>query len=907
MAEPTVQASAEQHKPARFADDKRTGFTDSESLSSFAPRFVEPAFWTAIVDSVRETFGEPVHRPSEVGLVVADDPLLGLAATALFARPDIQIPMSERRRRRRGPERLAEAVDMHPQFRGFVRDCSSLPSRDTPLLMLAWNTPHLLGSQEKRLGELRGVGALRGGLVCLCNRRENTGSAGEDAAVLVDVSQVASSVVAGAMRRLTLPRLDLSEPGEAEEMLGDLSRAGVTLEKVINALNTPSHGYFLRFVQQLKDREWPEVANVFKSYVMGAAEDRPRHAASLFLVSHFSRLSPRQFIELGDALSLETPVGRPPRDSAETPHRLTDQVLMDCNIAFIRTPQGDAFASLVPGDGSDDDDKGGGPERAERLRLLFEMKAPLLSERYLQYLADNLVLGHPSWSVAGDYIRHEAQALQAAAASDEQVSLTDRLRRAVYGNAPAADRKIASDADAAKETARRVELFERALDRAPALLEEFVGPSLDERLIKAVRALCSEDPSRSGFVPEATSRLGSAWLFWYLYARYPGKVTLRDFPSFFQRNAADVAWRTDSLRVLRHIFAPNDINTERGELERFGRPDLLVILIAEVVRQRDRLVDETPETCRSSLLAETWSCYLRKNLHGAAWGQVMGWQPTWRPLDEAALTSGGQPCDLELAQLLTSRKYGSVAEWIRGSRYRGRAGSDEADSTANDVLEENARALFELAPLLVDAVVGCAAFGDLEFLALEVWLLRAMNLPDDDWAQLNFGDKRLWWTYGMPSADDVEEPVLGSFRKAMDSVFATFPVVALMAATHAAPESADSPPTFVFSSALRDWLGEIPRHSIASPARELLDKVQACCEFQDNWKRAHDHLRLNGVDWSAISALMANRTAALNAFADALEPIARASRPGALPSLSKSKGTASPAPIAPQTGSPGKP
>jgi hypothetical protein len=898
-------------KAEGFSGDRRFGFTESEPLSSFALRFVEPDYWIALVASVREIFGEVAHQPSEIGLVVADDPLLGLAATALFERPEIHVPTSDSRRRR--PERLAEAVDIHPRLRDFVRDCGSLPDRESPLLMLTWSTPHLLGGQEKRLVDIRGTGALRGGLVCLCNRRDNIHAAGADAVVRVDLSELAASVVAGAIRRLDLPsRLNLSQPGEAEKLLTKLTGRGFPLERVINSLNTPSHGDFLGFVQQLESSDRPRVTKVFEECVLATHEDRPRHAASLFLVSHFSRLSPRQFLELGDALCLVTPVGQPPRDGATAPQRLTDQVLRDCSIAFTPAPKGDSFASVVFRAGPDDDDMSSGPERTQHLRLQFETRAPLLSERYLRHLGDNLVLGHPSWNVARDYIRHEARALRAAAESDEQVSLTDRLRRAVYGNEPVGDRSISGDVDAAKDTAHRVELFVQALDRVPALLEEFVGPSLDDRLVGAVRALCSADPSRSSFVPQEISRLGSVWLFWCLYAQYPGKVTLRDFPSFFQRNAADGARRKDALRVLHGIFSPEEDDTDHRELERFGRPDLLVLLITDIVRHRDRLVEDAPETCRSSLLAETWISYLRNNLRGAAWNQVVGWQAVCRPLDELALATGGLPSDLELAKLLTLKtSYGTVDQWVLGSRYRGRDSDDEAELAANHV-HDNARALFELAPLLMDAVVGCAAFEDLENTALEIWLLLAMNLQDEAWAQLNFGDKRLWLPYALGSPVDAEDAVQVSFRKAMDAVFAMFPVIALMAATHVVPDSSDASSTFVFSSALHEWLGEIPRHSNASPARELLDRVQLCFEFQKTWKQAHDHIRLNDVDWRAIAELMADRTAALNAFASALEPIARASRPGALPSRSKTKVTSSPAatstsPTPPSAGLPGKP
>lgn len=898
-----------------FSGDRRLGFTETESLSTFAQRFVERELWTSLVEAVRETMGDVAHRPSGIVMVVADDPLLGLAATALFARPDIQVPLFDRQRRRL--ERLAEAVNIHPLLRDFVRDSGNLPGSSGPLLMLTWNNPYLLARADKRLVDLGGSAALRNGLVCLCSRRQPPAvapGAAADAVAVVDVSDSAASIVAATIRRLELPRrLHLAQPEEAERLLTKLSAQGFALERVINALNTPSHGDFLWFVQQMESGDRPQVTKVFDDCVLSASEDRPRHAASLFLVSHFSRLSPRQFIELGDALSLVTPASRPRRDHARAPDLMTDQVLKECGIAFTPTPQGDAFASLVLHTGRADEDTSTGPERTQHMRLQFETRAPLLSERYLRHLGDHLMLGHPSWNVARDYIRHEALALKAAAESDEQVSLTDRLRRAVYGNVSGAGIHAGQDADAAKDRLRRVERFVRALDRVPALLEEFAGTSLDDRLVGAVRALCSEDPSRSGFVSEEISRYGSAWLFWCLYAQYPGKVTLRDFPSFFQRDAAGSPWRVDSLRILHDIFAPAEGASDHRQLDRFARPELLVLLIEDIVRHRDRLVDDLPETCRSSLLAETWISYLRKNLRGVPWNQVLGWQAALRPFDELATDRGDEPIDLQLAKLLTAHAaYGTADQWIRLSRYRGSHDEDATRQAANH-LEANAYALFELAPLLIDAVVGCAAFEDTEVTALEIWLLAAMGLPDEAWAELIFGDRRLWLPYAMTGTVEDEDPVRTAFQQAMDPVFAMFPVVALMAATHVAPEPPAATAGFVFSAALRDWLAEIPRHSDASPAQQLLDQVQICLEFQRTWRKAHDHIRLHDVDWREISDLMADRTGALNAFAATLEPIARASRPGALPSRSKANVAGAPAPtpspaaqVSPAPGPPGK-
>lgn len=864
--------AGDQPQPVQsFGEDRRAGFTDLESLSTLASRFVDAALWAALVDSVRELFSPTANARPAIAAVLSEDPLLGLAAAATFAHRDMHVPVFGQRVRK---ERLLDVVGMHYHLRTYVRDCRSMPERDTPSLMLAWNTPNVLASLGAVTKDMDTVAALKGGIICLGDRRKNHGTALPDGVVLMDLSDAALQVVAGAVTRLSLPGLeDLDQEG-AEELVSEMCKEkDLSLEKVVASLNTPSQGYFLRFAQRLKSLAWPDVVETFDRLVMSPSENQPRHSASLFLVAHFSHLTPRQFIELGDALASRTPVSRPSRDQAVEPDRLTDHVLADCNIAFVRTAQGDAFATIVPGGPRQrGDEHGGGPERAEHLRWLFETKAPLLRERYLQYLGDSLLLGHPSHRIAYEYIQHEAQALREAAASDEPFTLAERLRRAVYGDASALGAKAAGELETQQEAAKRIEVFLRALHRVPALLDEFVGQAPDIRLIEAVRTLCSDDPSRPGFVSDEESRFGSAFLFWMLYARYPGKVRLTDYPSLGQARSNDEAWRADCLHALRAFLEPAEHGEERGDHQLFERPELLVRLIGDILQQEDRIVDSTPEACRSGLLAESWSAYLRKNLYGVAWQDTVDWSETWLALDKAASTTSAQPCDLLLAKMLLSSRRSSIATWIRRSRFRGLPASDSVEDM------ESARALFQLATLIIDALVGCAAFDEFEVVALDVWLLKAMKLPEDQWAHVNFGDSRFWLGFCGYSTPDFDESVHRVFRDAIDRVFALFPVVALMAATRRQTGHSTSPHEFILSTALATWLTEIPRDSKDAAAHALLNRIDMCNDFRKAWLDAHDQLRLKRVDWAAIRQSMAERTSALKAFADAVRPLASSSR-----------------------------
>jgi hypothetical protein len=862
-----------------YSDERRQGFPDLITLSEFIPPFIESSLWRALMRAMREALAPPAGTSPIHGVILAEDPLLGLAAAALYGQPEIHIPVIGARLERM--ERLSDAVSMHYQVRSFVRSCRSMPQRATPSLMLAWNTPDIFAARDAVFQEIQDIAALRGGLLCLCDRRKNAPPNFSSTATVIDVCDIALPVLAAAMLHLELPGLNLVSISKAEALLVKLNGAGITFEKVIAALNTPAHGDFLRYAQRVQAQEWPDVNALFERYVMCPEENRPREAASLFLVSHFSRLSPRQLIELGDALILQTPMPRPARDAQAPPAALTDKVLADCNIGFIGTSQGDAFANLMPdGEARHDEKEGGGPGRAEHLRWLFENEAPLLRERYLQYLGDSLVLGHTSKLIAHEYIRHEAQALRAAAAHEEPYTLAERLRRAVYGNAATLHTHGAEETSA-QAVARRIDTFLRALDRVPALLEEFVGPSPNDRLLQAVRTLCSADPSRSGFVTEEVSRVGGAYLFWSLYAQYLGRLKLRDYLSLFRRTPGDRLWRIECLRALHEICDARDTNAGAAtSQERFELPDLLVFLIGDILQEGDKIVEDAQETSRGGLLAEAWMQYLRKNLHGMAWHNAPAWEPLWRPLDETAIASGGRPCDLALAQLLLANRRPPVADWIRRSGFRIRTAGDGTDEKSTQ-LYENGRSLFLMVHLVLDAVVGCAAFEDFETFALDVWLLRAMSLDDSDWNRVNFGDARFWASY-CGEDTSLDPGWSAKFRTAIDSVFDMFPVIALMAATHAPRDAASQSPTYVFSAALREWLEEIPRHLNASPARLLLERVERCFAFQDRWREAHDSLQLRGVDWDAVNDSMADRCAALRAFATALHPIARSSRPSAL-------------------------
>ena len=882
--------------------DTRTGSFDKVDwpidfvpLDRFGPRLVDDHFWRALVASARDNLQPTFDTLPPVGLILADDPLLGLAAASLFGRPDIHVPLyGNPRRRSRQFEAPNDAVNIHPHLRGFIQQCRTAPQRTTPSLMLAWSTADILSANDTQIIEREGLGAFGAGLFCLCDRTNFTDSSRNSAIVLELIK--AQALVAGALRHLTLGDFGLGEQADQEEAEHWLDRLlklpDMTLGRVIRSLNKPGQLEFLREAQRLKTRKFPELKALFEGIVLNAAENQPRQVASLFLVSHFSHLSPRQFIELGDALTQQTPRARPARGEASPSPLVTDAVLAASSIEFARTTHGEVATVVSAVDRDEPESQGGGPARAEQLRILFETRAPMLKERYLQCLADTLVLGHPSPLIASDYIRHEAQALRLFLKSDESLMVDDRLRRIVYGYGRDHDPQGEPSDDP-----RRIAIFEQALDRVPELLDAAFGEAAGgDRLLDAVRALCSVDASRSGFVTGDTSRLGSAWLFWLLYARYAGKVGLLDFPHLFDREASSVGWRIDVVRTLREVLAPRESAGEMRTLDAFRRADLNVLLIGDIVRQADKIVDDIVENARGGLLAEAWTCYLRNHLHGTRWREITAWSvlPVGSRAGQGAGAGAGVPsCDLGLAQLLLPQVASTpvAAEWITRSILRAR-GIDEA-SVERSRAFENGRALFSLALHVLDVVVGCAAFGDFEILAVDIWLIKARGLSevaDVVWRLVNFGDPRHWCAYCGSMDTGLENAEIEDFRDVIDPVFDMFPVVALMAATSASPATVGTCPDFVLSGLLRDWLCQVSHATQEAPVDALIKRTDACIAFQRDWRDGHGQMRLKGVDWAGVRDAMDDRVQALVAFRRVLEPVQRDRRPSPLAGVIRSAG-----------------
>lgn len=865
---------------------------DFMPLDRFGPRLVDDDFWRALVASAKDNLQPTFDSLPPVGLILADDPLLGLAAASLFGRPDIHVPLyGNPRRRGRQFEAPNDAVNMHPHLRGFIQQCRTAPRRTTPSLMLAWSTADILGANDTQIIEREGLGAFGAGLFCLCDRTNFTDSSRNSAVVLELVD--AQALVAGALRHLTLGDFGLGEQADQEEAKHWLNRLlelpDMTLGRVIRSLNKPGQLEFLREAQRLKTRKFPEIKTLFEGIVLDAAERQPRHVASLFLVSHFSHLSPRQFIELGDALTQQTPKARPARGEASPSPFMTDAVLAASRIEFARTTHGEVATVVSAGDTDEREGQGGGPARAEHLRMLFETRAPMLRERYLQCLADTLVLGHPSQLIASDYIRHEAQALRLFFKSDEFSMVDDRLRRIVYGQ-----RRVDDGRGEPSDDPRRIAVFERALDRVPELLDAISEAAGDDRLLDAVRALCSVDASRAGFVTGDTSRLGSAWLFWLLYARYAGKVGLLDFPHLFDREAPSVGWRIDVVRALREVLAQRESAAEMRTLDAFRRADLNVLLIGDIVRQADKIVDDIVDNARGGLLAEAWTGYLRNHLRATRWREIT----PWSALSGGSGTGHGAgagtlPCDLGLAKLLLPQMAGTpvAAEWITRSIFRAR-GTDEAALERSRAFE-NASALFDLARLVLDVVVGCAAFGDFEILAIDIWLIKARGLSevaDVVWRLVNFNDPRHWCAYCGSTDTGLDDAEVEDFRGVIDPVFDMFPVVALMAATSVSPASVGTCPDFVISAALRDWLCQVSHATQEAPVDALIKRTDACLAFQRDWRDGHGQMRLKGVDWAGVRDAMDDRVQAFAAFRRVLEPVQRERRPSPLAGFVRSAG-----------------
>lgn len=894
-SEPIRDKNQETEKSSRPLDDwGARNFSEVMSLISFKNRVVaEGPLWQVLVDAIQEVLQVPTPMTQPVhGLIVADHPLLGLAAAQLFAAPDIGVPLERHAVNSR--TRLSQAVALHGDLGEFVDATRTLTRSAGPLLMLGWNATGITAA-ETALAEAERVPALAGGLIWLIHKdgvapdmgRSPWGSI-EPIPVLANVVDRARDILQQTLLglRQQLPEfIDVSSEQLTKELI-DWMLQEHRLGQIFDALNTPSLGAFQRLVSQREKSEQPQQSKDFENRVLSPREEFPRHAASLFLVSHFPDLTPAQFIELGDSLADCTAAFQVGSRRRRPPATITDVVLSECHISFVKPAQGQATAVLGSRQGREDSDPDPlGVRAAEHMRRQFDLQAPLLKERYLRYLDTAWLLGHASDKIANQYRDLVVVSLRADNADDRQLP-GKRLRRVVYGPPWSL-----SEEDSTDKVNRRMEALVRSIGRTPELIEAFVGAASNDQLHEAVAVLCDSDLFTSEHESRPLIRYASAGVFWLIYAYFRGRLSLRAFPSLFSREVAtdeqrrlDGMRRLDCLNQLRKLLpwgSRQPAVTDMQPSWLFTSPPALAMLVSDLASCYRDIVGNGQEWVDVALLAEAGSSYLRQTLRYSTWLELAAWGT---PGQQRAVITGLaniQADDLELARALMD---GRFEHWLLHPEQRPPE-SDGTDpySPQRTPLDEG-RLQRRIVHTVLDALVGLRGFGPTEAAAINIWFRRALNLPPVAVYFIAFFDESLWTLLCTPTEELNEQPERKHHKRlieeALTPVIRLFPVFLLMAATRdPATTPSDSDIRFKFSSAMVKWLATQPKNQ-PSPAQRLLSLIDQGQALQEQWKQSHDDIWMAvDLDWGRIAAAMQDREDALIAFAEALDPIASNSQP----------------------------
>ncbi|SAL73279.1 hypothetical protein AWB69_08973 [Caballeronia udeis] len=833
-----------------------SSFTVTEALSSFRFRLgIDEALWRAVVAALRTVLAPPLPGKC-TGLIVSDERLLGLAAAELFAAPDIHVPLETPPS---GHERLSNAVRMHHRPRDFLRKCRDLNAPDGPLLMLGWDVEHFDHATSVNLASPSFAQALQHGVICL-TQADNVDAKVELGSLptLLNVSDRALEIVMQTIRNLELPAsLGVDDDRELERLVLDIHRTW-PLEAILTSLNMPGHVDFVQRAWQSKSLDYARSSTLFHETVLDPKEESPREAACLFLVSHFARLTADQFVELGDELALETPAKQRPSNRIRQFDGITDEVLDRCNIRFTPVGRGSAIAELKGAQDGDGESEIDSAQHAAMLELMFKHEAPLLRERYIRLLEQRLTHGHTSDAIAQRFQRLELDGVRALVYEDHVVAC-DRLKRLVYGDLQK-ELTPRSDLSEAASVARHEMALRRSIERTPALILEFAGPSPDDRLLDVIRSLCSPDPTPDVALPRQMLADSAALLFWHLYAQYPRRITLDTYRSLFRsRTTDDDRARAALINHLRWLFHFAEPRERRPiQLAGFDSLSLLVILIDDVVRCFDRIEPTCPMDANAVLLVESCAYYLDRGLHGACWRDVERW-------------SADESDDVTVEQrkiALIRRLSSGVSHWLDRT-YVSRESLDTADD--DEVLEE-ATTFWFITMEVADAVFGSSAFGAAETNALSWWLALQTGLDPNHPGTLPFNTLACWQSLLTPLSD---QPLYFiAFRAAIQPLLAMLPVVVLMAMTCRGSASretgatdATGPADFVFSDAMKAWLRG--REESRTRARGLLARIEACWPLISNWQRIGKS-QFEETDLERAKSMLGDRVSNLKAFAGCL-------------------------------------
>lgn len=844
-------------------------FQEVIPLSGYVEPFLAAqGLWQGLRTAVGNVLAGAIRSAEQVpvGVILADHALLGLAAASLHA--DVRVPVGPAERRY-AAEDLIPSLSISTRLFQWLRGVEQFSATAQPLLMRAWAAAaEQLCADFVELAD-RPAGSHGAGVICLLQMPQ-TVAVPATLPVLLDVATRARDIVAETLLALQLPRSQaVDSRARALDLLDELTRQpGVTIDRILQALNTPEHDEFERLVWRSRLRSEPQTFDLFETYVLARDEDRPRHMASLFLVSHFAGLNASQFIDLGDFLAAETPAAAPGRDAARPPSKLTDRVLADCGIRFART-QGNAAVAMI---GPRLEDLGPLPatswaaRAAEIVRQMFDGVGSLARERYLGALAMKATLGDPSDGIAKQYAELEIEALRSIASHDPAAA-AERLCRIVFGLPAMPDG--GNRATMAGE--RDFEAFGRAMRRAPALVRALADQMRGFPIAAAIDALCNAGPAVDDARWKRRFRHGAAALFWTLYAAEPTQVALAHFPNWTSRGIEARLRRREAVAVLQQIFRDPEADPLTREVGRnFADPVLLRRLIAQIALEFPRIVEDDDEYCAGALLTSTAVQYLGCTLPGISWETISPWNLNDAGTEDPQIGAQPLPPDLLLAKALLSTR---VREWFAGRPAR----ADESAASRDTALHDEGFLLWNLSRTTLEGLVGSAGFGDLETVTHDIWItvMMAAKIGRQDFS-LQFNNTWLWKQLRNPDVDPEQSFLIDAFREIVQPLFDFFIVLVLIAATRAPP--VDGRPGFIFSDQFKAWLTEGQSGTADPPAQRLATAIQTAMALQKNWRTTLSSLRLPPGSTGRVSQAYGDRGRMLEAFTAAVSPFIRASR-----------------------------
>lgn len=780
----------------------------------------------AIIDEVDPTDAGPVS------IVLANNPLVAIAgATAVGERTGrpVRVPMAAHESSPI-PGMLASHLRQFGQnerLQDWLTRATTLGEAEEQgrsVLVRAWGVPPVIFADE--LADT--PAPLKAGLIATVQTADPEDAEVFREATVWNAAGPLAPIIARVIHALRLPtHQPCASLDDARELLQRLL-ASNDVDGILRQLNTPEHDSFDRAAWRLDGEQRPETSALFNEHVLAGGEDRPRHTAALYLVSHFSRISPAQLVAMGDVLARHTPAAEPGADMLRAPPEVTDKVLKDCGIRVVETEDQGGYALLGPRDGMSTTEE---PiQVAGRLRMLFQRDAPLLTERYLLKLAQDLTMGHASEAISDTYQALELEALRSAAALDP-VAACERLVRIAFAHPVLAGIRAPEES----EWRNLVQNVDRLTVRMPDFLKQVADiPRLP--INDAVAALCSASPATLDEGRMKFFRRSAACIFWGAYAAGVPGLTLQAFPGLFDRSEEGLARRhalVDSLRAILDNEAPDPLLQPLTGL--FADAQLLGRLLADVGIHFSRIRFE--QGLDIALLVDVASNVLLASLPRRPWRDV---------------TPGSAAADRPLAQALLS---GRSQSWWR----------EPSDQALTDP-----QRLYRIARAVIEGLVASSSFNELEELSIDIWLIDAIDVdqtPENIDARY-FHDIDAW--------HDING--LGKFLfQAVRPLLALFSLLVLMAATRTGTTPEGSP-VFTFSDPLRQWLVNPDRSPDERPLKQLTDMLAEARRFQEAWRTAHDHWHLAVSDRGKIVPAFKERVDAVRAFERALKPLIEQSR-----------------------------